>query len=74
MENLESAPRKREFHATQPANGPIKKHFYFIWNPSAQKPSVRYWTAEHAKTQAETLRMQHPGQEFVVFHAFLTDL
>lgn len=64
----------REFHAPQPTIGPIKRHFYFIWNPCALRPSARYWTAERAKAQAETLRMQHPGQEFIVFHAFMTDL
>lgn len=65
---------KREFHARQPAIGPMGKHFYFIWNPNALRPSTRYWTAERAKRQAEELRKTHQDQEFIVYHAFLTNL
>lgn len=50
----------------------MSNKFWFVWNPTAQIPTYRHYSLEHAKQEAKRLAMQNPGTEFIVLESIGT--
>ncbi len=46
--------------------------FWVIWNERANAPTVKHWSYQSAKNEAERLARCNPGQEFHVLKSFAT--
>lgn len=40
--------------------------FYVVWNPQGRTPTYKHSTEELARTEAERLARNNPGQQFYV--------